>query len=208
MSSKPPGTISIPFSTSNNSGRAPASGDAAAASCPSSALHLPRAGLAKSQGGDEDIADARPGRGRAAAPALCAGSGVTQAAGSGVLQRGRKRAPRWEGCAPGLVRAGTGQSRAGTPAGTQTCSRQLGPPPMAGNQLGAFIVPVADGKMPSVGLLGLPSIPIPGAFGVGVAQHPHPGTLQCCPPSPVVVEEENWENWDKQRWGFWGKGVL
>lgn len=79
---------------------------------------------------------------------------------------------------------------------------------MAGNQLGAFIVPVADGKMPSVGLLGLVCIPIPGTFGVGVAQHPHPGTLQCCPPSPVVVEEENWENWDKQRWGFWGKGVL
>lgn len=123
MSSKPPGTFSILFSTSNNGGQTPASGDAVAASCPSSALHLPRAGLAKSQGGDEDIADARPGRGRAAAPALCAGSGVTQAAGSGVLQRGRKRAPRWEGCAPGLVRAGTGQSRAGTPAGTRACSR-------------------------------------------------------------------------------------
>lgn len=159
MSSKPPGTISLLFSRSNDGDRAPASGDAAAAaSCPSSALRLPRAGLAKSQGGDEDIADARPGRGRAAAPALCAGSSVTQAAGSGVLQRGRKRAPRWEGCAPGLVRPGTGQSRAGTPAGTRPRSRQLGPPPWLGTSSEPSSCPWPMAKCPRWGW-GCPASP-------------------------------------------------
>lgn len=78
-------------------------------------LRPPCAGLAKSWGGDEDMVDARPGRGRAAAPALCVGSGVTQEPGSGVLQRGTKRVPCWEGCAPGLVHEG--QIRAGMPVG-------------------------------------------------------------------------------------------
>lgn len=56
-------------------GTAMAGGDARAGGSAMAALHppwlqLPRAGLAKSQGGDVDVVDARPGRGQAAAPTL------------------------------------------------------------------------------------------------------------------------------------------
>lgn len=107
---------------------------------------LPRAGLAKSRGGGEDVADARPGRGRAAAPALCAGSAVTQALeaaccnGAGTVRRAGRAARGAEPC--GAEPCGDAGATPGTaaqsldPRGLETTAEpsscpqpRAGPPP-------------------------------------------------------------------------------